>query len=332
MTASILDRLFKFVTSFLSRTALGPVAVLLFGALIALLNMERTEDAVPSVSSSDYSDVDDWYGPGAYYGWLVTAVASVCHSDPEPPSPTEINADVELADVEPADVGPTNVDTEATKRCNDRIALLEAISTLAAVAYPGAAAIDMIIRIARMDFGNQFAAADRTAQVGWIFATFYLLHHIIGGGVVRGLTRIPSPPTIMWICLWILVTGAMGGDNVARRRLASTSLKVFLPFIVCIPVPMVTVAGVHWWRRHNGARVETWLIRALNVGTFILCIVYVPCPGHLKYDAESPQAPRSGSRITNMGQAAALAVAVVGALPRLALKSWRTARKYLTRE
>jgi len=322
MAAPWFSHFFKLIYNLLSRAALGPVVVLLFAGLIALLNKQRAKDVTPSISCPDYSDVDDWYGPGAYYGWLVTAVAAVCQSDPEPPSPRQPLADADQADA----------NTETMKQFRDRIALLEAILTFAAVAYPSAAAIDMMIRMYRTDFGNQFAAADRTAQVGWIFASFYLLHHVIGGGVVMGRTRVPCPTTIMWMCLWALITGAMGADNVIRRHLGSTSLRVFLPFVMCIPTPMVMLAGWRWWRRRDEADIEGWLISALNVGTYILCVGYVLCPGHFKYDPESPQAPRSGSHITDMGQAATLAVAIVGSLPPLAVKSRGIAKRWFARE
>lgn len=255
MANATLTNCLKAILSFLSSFSLGPIAIAFFAVLITIIHQVRHKNLETSTSNPDYSSVDDWYGPGNYYGWLITALAAVCQSNPERPeivNPVHPN----LANVPAANANAGNANLPADEgiisQLQSKIWALDAAAVAAAVAYPSVAAIDMLIRIYRKDFGHQFQAADRTVQVGWIFATFYLLHHIFGGGgVVYGRPRTPSLTTVLWTGLWTLITVAMSADNVVRDRLGSTALKVFTPFCVCIPFPMGVVALWRWRIRNH---------------------------------------------------------------------------------
>jgi len=107
---------------------------------------------------------------------------------------------------------------------------------------------------------------------------------------------------------------------VVRGTLKSTAIKVFVPFCFGILLPILTVGifaalgKIQWLKRYPG-----WQTTMLNVGTFVLSTIYLCCPPHARYDANSPADLLTGSKKPDLDQAVALAAGLITVIPLLLL-------------
>jgi hypothetical protein len=122
------------------------------------------------------SEVSTYYGPGAYYSWLINAIVIACQSKPVKKKHAIYFEDIKMYDL---------------------------IATVGVAASAGIAAVDELERVCKRDFGPAHAAADRVVQVGWILSTLYLLHHIFQGAPSVYLAWIPSPQILVWMIQWL---------------------------------------------------------------------------------------------------------------------------------
>jgi hypothetical protein len=126
--------------------------------------------------------------------------------------------------------------------------------------------------------------------------------------------------------LWTLITIEMSVDNVVRGSLKSTAIKLFAPFLVGIPVPILAFVILSCLRKAQWPRkYEGWEIAALNTGTITLSFVYLFTPPSWRYDPNSPTAPLSGSQLSDLDQAVSLAIVTLVAIPVLFLL-WKRGR------
>ena len=274
--------------AFVELYQLGPFTIALFAIFVEILNQYSSRANDDAVAPEHLDRVSGFYGPGTYYAWLLNAVAAACQSQPT----TGTNANPAPA-----------------------IDMPQLISTLGVAVYAGIAAVDYLERIYIGDLGPCHAAAHRVVQIAWIVSALYLLHHLL-----EGRPKIPSFQTTIWMLLWTLITVAMSIDNVVRGILKSTAIKVFAPFCIGIPLPLLVIAicqNREWIeppRNADGRRIYTAI---LNIGTFLLSTIYLCSPRHLRYDSASPAAPLSGSKLSDLDQASALALGLLAVIPAL---------------
>jgi hypothetical protein len=287
----------------------GPLAIVLAAFTVALIREFRARHASPEPLPKDVSNVSGFYGPGIYYAWLINAVAAILQLNPRPKPKKSLVW------------GRKAEKKQATKDLRTVHQMYVFVSTLGVVIYAACAAVDELIRDTHgEEHSASRDAADRVCQVGWILCTYYLLRHFFVNGCWIGAFKVPSLTTSTWMLLWVLITIAMCVDNVVRGSLKSTAIKVFVPFLVGIPLPILAFVILAYFEKLEWPwTYEGWTIAALNTGTITLSVIYVFTPASWRYDRNSPAAPLSGSKLSEFDQAVALATGTLVAVPVLFL-------------
>jgi hypothetical protein len=305
------------VLNYLGSYKSGPLTIALAVVAVALDRKFRAPHPSPRPLPEDVSKVSGLYGPGAYYGWLINAVAAVLQSKPRPK-------------LKKNEVGGRKIENKpATKELRIIHQMSILISTLGVVIYAACAAVDELIRDTHgEEFSPSRDAADRVCQVGWILSTLYLLHHFFVNVCWSGASKVPSMTTSTWMLLWTLITIAMSVDNVVRGSLKSTAIKVFVPFSVGIPLPILAFAILAYFKKAKWPqKYEGWETAVLNTGTITLSVIYLFTPASWRYDPNSPAAPLSGSELSELDQAVSFAVSTLVAIPVLFLL-WKRGRQW----
>jgi hypothetical protein len=131
----------------------------------------------------------------------------------------------------------------------------------------------------------------------------------------------------IWILVWFSHTIAMIAYNTRRGDLSSRLLKCGIPFIVGIPLPLVTVytlkcfGWLHWDH-------PNWPVTTMNTGALAIAIAYILTPRKLRYDADSPTAPLAALNMASYDQIATLVAGLMFFVPHFFL-AWEEGRTWV---
>lgn len=265
---------------------------------IIMVQLQRSQEDPGSLPNHvpDLSLVSGRYGPGSYYAWLLNALIATVQT------------------------GSTSPEAQS----------YTLVATLGTATYAVAAATDQFMRSLGVISYSQpiLDASDRVNQVGWVIATFYLLHRSFKEPCTAPQSAIPNWSTATWMLAWLSHTIALIAYNIYRGDLGSRLLKCGIPLIVGIPIPLATVyilKRYDWlhWNHPN------WPVATMNMGALAIAIAYVLTPGKLRYDADSPTAPLTALNVTNYDQMTTLIAGLMFVVPHVFL-AWDEGRTWVT--
>lgn len=264
---------------------------------IIMVQLQRSQEDPGSLPNHvpDLSLVSGRYGPGSYYAWLLNALITTVQT------------------------GSTSPEAQS----------YTSVATLGTATYAVAAATDQFMRSLGVISYSQpiLDASDRVNQVGWVIATFYLLHRFFKEPYTTPQSAIPNWSTATWMLAWLSHTIALIAYNIYRGDLGSRLLKCGIPLIVGIPIPLATVYilkrydWLHWDH-------PNWPVATMNTGALAIAIAYILTPRKLRYDADSPTAPLAALNMTSFDQIATLVAGLMFVVPHLFL-AWEQGRTWV---
>ncbi|KAL1601590.1 hypothetical protein SLS60_006505 [Paraconiothyrium brasiliense] len=346
---------------------MAPTSVLVFLAVVGFTR-QQWEARTSFQRPPETAGVSGWFAPGAYYAWLLNAIALVCES------------------------GLTST--------SDEVFSMRFVSTIVVTSYAAAAGIALLYGVAHASKYTkpQFQAADRVAMMGWIVGAHYLLHRLVCKLATQSpvvepveldgvpVSELTSPSTFLSASSSFNHDGNFTDAPVAAYSFADTEYAVAqgAPLLSIPSVShsrflqslrsrrairfwtpslqtatwiaqqlLLTIAMFAYNVQHGNLlsrvglcgvpflslivaplsavyywRRERWATLAINTGTLTISIIYVLTPRRWRYDPDSPTAPLSAANLSDWDQATQLAIGCLCFIVPLSLRLSQRGRAF----
>ncbi|KAJ4347944.1 uncharacterized protein N0V89_009316 [Didymosphaeria variabile] len=347
-----------------------PLSVLVFAAVVDITRRQweaRTSFQPPPETSG----VSGWFAPGAYYAWLLNAIALVCES--------------------------------GMISTSDEVFSLRFASMILVISYAAAAGVALLYGVAHPSQYTQpkFDAADRVTMIGWIVDAHYLLQRLVcklktlpagvepvelEGVPVNGLAS-PSPLSSAASSINhgedlfdapdaihsftdtehaaghqvpLLFTPLLSHSQSLRSLRFRQTIRFWTPSLqtaTWLALELfLTIAMLAYNIQHGNLlsrlllcgvpfltfiaaplsaiyywRYERWATHSIVIGTLTISIIYLFTPRRWRYDPDSPTAPRSAANLSDWDQATQLAVGCLCFIIPLLLRLTKRGKDFQSR-